>query len=633
MADNVLKGIITADGTKFNKTLAELEAQLKKFQNALKNTSNVESFNRINRAIDATKSRIASLSTIRDPLGSVSKSSNAATQSLINVGRVAQDLPFGFIGIANNLNPLLESFQRLKAESGSTSTAFKQLASGLAGPAGIGVALSVVSSLLISFGSKLFSGKSDIDEFNKELYNLAKAGDDAKKSLEALSKQTEFLLQLADRNIDINFTGDFDRSLLKSRTRIVQLSEEIGGLESLIEKSFANANKASSLFFENASSDAVQLLATFGTFRDAPTSLVDKLSKKDKEYFDAAKKTYQDLYDFQIQLEEKRNERILKAADIRLLKAEEEKRRIKEQKDAYEKYVNDTISKAKELASFLDNISIRDIQFDVDPRDSLNKTFQRALAFIEKTKDVTANFRVKYNVFPEARFEFTKDLFKDLPKETQDLRSKLEKEIAELTARNPILARAKAVLAVDIAYKEQLKKDIAALSSDIKNSFGGAIESIASSLGDAISGKNFASSIVNVIGDLIQQIGRALIKFAIVRGILDKILRNPLISPGIALAAGFAAVAIGQLVKNIKPVGARASGGGVNAGQGVLVGERGPEVFVPNAAGRIIPNNAIAGAQGRMQPQTVQVQGEFVLRGPTLMAAIAQATKSQTRLS
>ena len=47
-----------------------------------------------------------------------------------------QDAPFGFIGIQNNLNPLLESFQRLKAETGSTGGAFKALSKSLLGPAG-----------------------------------------------------------------------------------------------------------------------------------------------------------------------------------------------------------------------------------------------------------------------------------------------------------------------------------------------------------------------------------------------------------------------------------------------------------------------------------------------------------------
>ena len=49
--------------------------------------------------------------------------------------------------------------------------------------------------------------------------------------------------------------------------------------------------------------------------------------------------------------------------------------------------------------------------------------------------------------------------------------------------------------------------------------------------------------------------------------------------------------------------GARAGGGDVDPGKAFLVGERGPEIFAPKAAGRIIPNHqiAIGGGGGRSQ--------------------------------
>src|SRR6478735_3101603 len=55
------------------------------------------------------------------------KGANSAGLALTDLGRVAQDIPFGFAAIQNNLNPLLESFKRLKAETGGTGTAFKAL--------------------------------------------------------------------------------------------------------------------------------------------------------------------------------------------------------------------------------------------------------------------------------------------------------------------------------------------------------------------------------------------------------------------------------------------------------------------------------------------------------------------------
>lgn len=97
----------------------------------------------------------------------VAKGSNQAANALTNLGRVAQDAPFGFIGIQNNLNPLLESFQRLKAETGSTGGALKSLAGSLIGPAGLGLALSVGSALLVAFGDRLFKTSQEAEKATK----------------------------------------------------------------------------------------------------------------------------------------------------------------------------------------------------------------------------------------------------------------------------------------------------------------------------------------------------------------------------------------------------------------------------------------------------------------------------------
>lgn len=94
-------------------------------------------------------------------LGTLSKGSNQAANALSNLGRVAQDAPFGFIGIQNNLNPLLESFQRLKAETGSTGGALKALGSSLMGAGGLGFALSAASALFLVFGDSMMSASKE----------------------------------------------------------------------------------------------------------------------------------------------------------------------------------------------------------------------------------------------------------------------------------------------------------------------------------------------------------------------------------------------------------------------------------------------------------------------------------------
>jgi hypothetical protein len=73
-------------------------------------------------------------------------SSGQATLALSNLGRVASDAPFGFIAIANNIEPLIQSFQSLGKQSGGTGGALKALAGSLVGPGGLLLGVSLVSS-------------------------------------------------------------------------------------------------------------------------------------------------------------------------------------------------------------------------------------------------------------------------------------------------------------------------------------------------------------------------------------------------------------------------------------------------------------------------------------------------------
>jgi len=63
---------------------------------------------------------------------------------------------------------------------------------------------------------------------------------------------------------------------------------------------------------------------------------------------------------------------------------------------------------------------------------------------------------------------------------------------------------------------------------------------------------------------------------------------------------------------------ARAKGGPVGGGQAYLVGEKGPELFVPNAGGQIVPNNEMGGkaVTVNFNISTVDAQGfdELLIR-------------------
>ena len=187
MADAQLSVELTAkidalrDG--FNKAIKESSKWDKQTQAALSNVdkgfeklaNDVEkSTNTVSRSLAKAAAQSAKAG------GSIAKGADQAGNALTNLGRVAQDAPFGFIGIQNNLNPLLESFQRLKAETGSTGGALKALGQSLIGPAGIGIALSVVSSGILLY--QQYQQKA-----NKATENAKKVTDDYVKSLDAVT--------------------------------------------------------------------------------------------------------------------------------------------------------------------------------------------------------------------------------------------------------------------------------------------------------------------------------------------------------------------------------------------------------------------------------------------------------------
>jgi hypothetical protein len=101
----------------------------------------------------------------------VNRSVPQATQAFTNLGRVVQDAPFGFIGIANNIEPLIQSFQSLKTATGSTGGALKALAGSLVGAGGVLFAFSAVSSIALVLIQKYGSLGNAIKELTSNVSN------------------------------------------------------------------------------------------------------------------------------------------------------------------------------------------------------------------------------------------------------------------------------------------------------------------------------------------------------------------------------------------------------------------------------------------------------------------------------
>ena len=142
----------------------------------------------------------AAVNTANQSLSKFVPGANSASTALINLGRVAQDAPFGIIGIANNLNPLLESFQRTAEEAGGFKNALAALGSSLIGGAGVGLALSLVTGAMSYFSMQSRKTKEDTERVNKAAEEAAQKQKEFESAVNAASSA---VVNQSDRLTDL----------------------------------------------------------------------------------------------------------------------------------------------------------------------------------------------------------------------------------------------------------------------------------------------------------------------------------------------------------------------------------------------------------------------------------------------
>ena len=149
---------IGADITDFEKKIKEVEFDIKELSKVkLEKIKLGLDTREINAQIKDAKSSLSGLKTaIKDTGGQISgqftKQVGNGNNALMQFSRIAQDAPYGMVGIQNNLTATAEAFSYLKNSTGSTSGALKAMASSLMGTGGIllGVSLLTTGLTLLS---------------------------------------------------------------------------------------------------------------------------------------------------------------------------------------------------------------------------------------------------------------------------------------------------------------------------------------------------------------------------------------------------------------------------------------------------------------------------------------------------
>lgn len=578
MADEQLKFVVGADTSQFNAELQKAENELKQFQSALKKTTDINALEVLNAKIIKTQQTIAGLN---NSFKSVAPSANKATQSITDLSRIVQDAPYGFIGIANNINPLVESFSRLKSESGSTGGALKALLSGLSGPAGLGIAFAAITTA-ITFAQVGFQAwsrsskeaKDSSDDFKVKLQELEKELKYVTQDLSEFIKVAESANKLNDINIVARFSDETTQGVLQRQSKFITISEELVRATEARQKAYQN-----------------YLDIVRGAF-------------KTEEDYNSAQKSAIDVYNETIK---KENELI----DARQMQAAANRAATEEDKRAKLEKLKDLDSIAKTLAK---------LREDTRDQRSLAITFntstlqeQANLVKAAITKLITV-----FNVDPKNKIIIK--LQADLANLNMQIRR--ENQIAPITipfkldTKDVKLPKTIKIEKIELPSLEDIKTgaDLANLFSflpanffkpfnqatldEIGKTFNQGFENIAEdaailfgqTLGDALSGQasigDFFKGIFASLGANLEALGKFLVKTAIEIELIQKTLFT---NPFLAIAGGIALIAIGRAISNATNKNAFAVGTRYAPGGMALVGERGPEMINLPRGSQVIP--------------------------------------------
>jgi hypothetical protein len=626
-------------------------------------------------------------------LRNVVPGANQAANALTNVGRVAQDLPFGFLGIQNNLNPLLESFQRLKAETGSSGAALKALGSSLIGPAGLGIALSVISGAILIYQN----GIQGFNKKTKEAADKSKEFVDSLKSVndiigEATGGQQGQIAQvqaLADvvtntnaayddrkralqelGQINKNYFGDLkleegQLGLLTARvdeyTKAIVAQAVVKGFTDEISRVAIELNKQEKAL--NSSRDALERRrkvlektvkpSTGGTREEA--GAVASLTRNYNSAVDAVREAEGSFKDQRETVEKLRFNYVelgnsIQQATIESLKfrdtnsPEKEKAAVdalKKRLDALEK-IKDSLKDFSQIANIEEQIF--DLKVKITLRDAAKnglskeetdlaiKGFRDQLseAFENETKSLEAIVKVKPQFV-------LRDETKPLDTLT-DL-AKSFKKIPEITIKDVRIRLLGFKVAGDIEAAEKRLKEFAAnIQATLQTAASDAFVAIGESIGEGIAEGGiggilvkFGSGLLKIVGQVLQDIGKQMILASKLVIALKKVLSSVGLGVG-SLILGVALVAAGGLLKNIKFNTPQFEKGGVATGprSGYLATLHGTELIIPMNKIDKRPNTG--GIQGAASSSPIILQPSVAIQGQALRILLNRVDRSNDRL-
>ena len=569
-----LKIVIGADSSQLAAELTKAENELRKLQASLKKMSDVKDIEKTQQSIKYLNETIRDLNIEAGKTGKalgaeVTKGANQASNSLMNMGRIVQDAPFGFMGIANNINPLLESFQRLKAETGSTGGALKQLASSFMSGAGLGLAVSVATSLLVVFGDKLFKTSKSATDFSEANKKLADGLISARES----ANSTGVALQ---SYVDIAKNGQLPLSQRNEALR--EANKILGEHGEKLTLTNIGTERATQL---------VQLYTTALIAQNVAAKYNDRVAQLivDKQDKINAIKDQQIKINTAIAAQNANADKLIAA---------------KGQRD--DALAMQALQNSENISVATDKRIVLEKELAIIQQEITRQMGNATSATLEMTK-----------AFGEMGYK-SKEHVKKVKEEVDKLIVSYKK-MKLLQAEGPKVPTVIAAPQIKIDMSNILPKvpqELVDLGDSITNFFATIGENSAILFAQALSGNmtlgGFFDSIFKMLGAAMTQLGKTFTQMAVQVLIVKKTL---LANPYLALAAGIALMTIGAGITNAYKKQAFATGTTFAPGGMALVGERGPELVNIPRGGQVVPAGRTSQIMGGMG--AVEVFG--MLRG------------------
>jgi hypothetical protein len=558
-------------------------------------------------------------------IGHITAASQQAKFAAIDLSHVVRDLPFAISNPAVLTGPfdrMSQAIIQLKAETGSFKGALGALTSQLAGGTGLLIGISLVSSALAIFGEKIFGSSEGTKKAAVQIDSLgdslAKFGADA--AANSVAELQKYKVALTDLDVPMS-----------QRVKALQeYNKEADKSNQLSEADLNNIGKVNT-----AIDTQIQLLERRALIRGAEQKLVE---------------LYKVIFDNEFKLEN---------AISQVNNAQEKQKQLFSQKitmspssEEVKKFTEDIFNLTKAATGLGGLDKVQQLQFPIDKArqqvkdvlDFIDEQIKKGVDFGGvfkgvkiKAEDVDIVLGTKKTELPEItlptlKIKVLSPQFNLLGSAAQ-LEDLLNKKLSpEETAKkfiklNDALNGAKSFDGLVRAAKAM---------GDFEKSAGKAIGTLGGITEQtAIEAELLDSALIPAFDDLFTAIAngenpvKAFFKGVeqAIEGVIKKLIEAAIEAEIFTLLTGGGGAGFISAFKDII-LGHRAGGGSVIGGGAYVVGEKGPELFVPGTSGTIIPNGGGAGAGG--STQNIVVTGR--LRNRDIVLGSAREGRLQRRV-